>query len=119
MPSMTTPVQETSFTIASGIKIRSFRRDPSKFFLEMERWMEGLKIGRIEKMTVTGDGAGYLTLVIAYHETESIISEKNLLIDCVGLLKDTADTLERLEAKLPHPKKTPAPSSPTLEEPVK
>lgn len=109
MSSMVSPVQETQFALKSGLKVRTFRRDPSKFFIEMERWMENLNVGSIEKMAITGDGAGYLTLVIAYRDAEEVTKDRALLYDTVSLLRDTAEIVERLlDAQI----KTPAQSEP-------
>lgn len=100
MSSMSTPVQETEFALDSGLKIRTFRKDPSKFFIEMESWMKGLKVGQIENMAITGDGAGYITLVIAYRETPALIKERLLQYDTLALVSELAKTVDAIAERL-------------------
>lgn len=98
MPSLGAPIQSTEFKLESGLKIQSFRKDPSKFFVEMESWMRSLAVGKIERMAITGDGAGYLTLVIAYYEKDETAKEMNLIHDTLSLMLELTQNLDKVTA---------------------
>lgn len=96
MPStfMPGPVQEGSADLYAGLKIQCFRRDPSKFFVDIKGWFESLNLQKIENWTCTADPSGHLTLIVAYRDVRSPDPVLTLLNDTIGLVCDLAEQVK-------------------------
>lgn len=103
------PAQEAGMTLKSGLKIQCFRRDPSKFFVDIQTWFNSLNIGHVDQWTVAADPSGHITLIVAYRENGSPDSNAEL-INTVGDLVDSIDSLCKQVAQL-LPKERPPVSS--------
>jgi hypothetical protein len=115
MPSNFMPVipMESDFKLKSGVKVRMLRREPFKFFGEIEKWCADLNVGEILAFQMNTDPNGWTNLAICYREyKEPVIAPDKMvdpiivLYDTVALLRDTVEEINKLSASVNQLQKT-------------
>lgn len=59
--------QESLVNTAAGAKIRTFRREQSKFFVEFDQWMKNANVGVVTAFAQS-ESNGWITLTLCYFE---------------------------------------------------
>lgn len=98
MPStfMQGPPQETAIELKSGLRVQCFRRDPSRFFVDIQKWFEALDLQSIENWSCSSDSSGHLTLLVAYRPNGVKARSEEILNDTVGLVCDLSEQVQLL-----------------------
>lgn len=94
---------EAMVDLESGVKIRLYRQEPFKFMHEIHKWLEGLKIGKVEAFQMNTDANGWVNFAIAFREHKEVPQGPDpvmVLFDTVMALKDLTDVVNRLEQRL-------------------
>jgi hypothetical protein len=96
---------EADFKLKSGVKVRMLRREPFKFFGEIEKWCADLNVGEILAFQMNTDPNGWTNLAICYREykpePENVPDANLVMFDIAALLKDTAELLHQMKTSLP------------------
>src|SRR6476646_569838 len=98
------PAMEATVDLKGGLKVQFFRRDPSKFAVDIPKWLETLNIGCVENCTICEGPSGHIDLVVFYRPLENLQNEKvqatMLANDALGLVCDLAAIVKDLQVKL-------------------
>lgn len=61
--------QEALVNTGTGAKIRTFRREQSKFFIEFDQWMKNANVGVVTAFAQS-ESNGWITLTLCYYERQ-------------------------------------------------